>query len=104
LTNYFLKFYKDARKENGDKYEPSSFLRRSYRSTYLKMKSFLLPSGPCHKKKEPCSEWFGNKPNATRELTKEEQQKLFETGQFGDHDPLVLQRTLRWCLSLDFGF
>ena len=32
------------------------------------------------------------------------EQKLFETGQFSDHDPLVLQRTRWWCLSLHFGF
>ncbi|KAL9988017.1 hypothetical protein ACROYT_G002414 [Oculina patagonica] len=46
----------------------------------------------------------GNKPNAARELTVEEQDNLFESGQFGDHDPLVLQRTLWWFLSLHFGF
>ena len=39
-----------------------------------------------------------------RELTEEEQEKLFETGQFGDHNPLALQRTLWWFLSLHFGF
>ena len=46
----------------------------------------------------------GNKPNTTRELTKEEEQKLYETGQFSNHDTLVLQRTLWWFLSLHFGF
>ena len=47
---------------------------------------------------------FGNKPNATRELTEEEQEKVFKTRQLGDHDPLVLQRTLWWFLSSHFGF
>ena len=56
------------------------------------------------KRKSLVQNGFGNKPNATRELTEEEQEKLFETGQFGDHDPLVLQRTLWWFLSLHFGF
>ena len=42
--------------------------------------------------------------SATRELTEEEQEKLFETGQVGYHDPLTLQRTLWWFLSLHFGF
>ena len=36
----------------------------------------------------------GNKPNACRELTNEEQETLFETGDFGCHNPEALQRTL----------
>ena len=46
----------------------------------------------------------GNKPNATRELTDEEEEKLFESGEFGDKDQLTLQRTLWWYLSMNFGF
>ena len=38
------------------------------------------------KRKSLLQSGFGNKPNATRELTEEEQEKLFETRQFGDHD------------------
>ena len=29
---------------------------------------------------------------------------MFERGEFGDHDPEVLQRTLWWLMSLHFGF
>jgi len=29
---------------------------------------------------------------------------LFETGQFGEDDPEILQRTVWWVLSLHFGF
>ena len=44
------------------------------------------------------------KPNASREWTDEEEAKLFETGEFGNHNPLALQRTLWWFLSMQFGF
>ena len=37
------------------------------------------------KRKSLFQSGFGNEPNATRELTEEEQEKLFETRQFGDH-------------------
>ena len=37
------------------------------------------------KRKSLFQSGFGNEPNATRELTEEEQEKLFETMQFDDH-------------------
>ena len=46
----------------------------------------------------------GNRPQAARELTEDEEDLLFETGQFGEDDPEVLQRTVWWVLSLHFGF
>ena len=49
----------------------------------------------------------GNRPRAARELTDEEEDLLhllFTTGEFGDHNPEALQRTVRWLLSLQFGF
>jgi len=45
----------------------------------------------------------GNRPQAARELTEDEEDLLFETGQFGEDDPEVLQRTVWWVLSLHFG-
>ena len=56
------------------------------------------------KRKSLVKEGRGNKPNASRELTDEEEAKLFETGEFGNHNPLALQRTLWWFLSIQFGF
>ena len=47
---------------------------------------------------------LGNKPNATRELEENEVDKMFSQGFFGEHDPLVLQRTVGWLLSLHFGW
>jgi len=46
----------------------------------------------------------GNKPNACRELTTEEGEKLFESGEFGCHYPEALQCTLWWFFSLPFRF
>ena len=46
----------------------------------------------------------GNRPQAARELTEDEEDLLFQTSQFGEDDPEVLQRTVWWVLSLHFGF
>lgn len=56
------------------------------------------------KRKSLVKEGRGNKLNASRELTDGEEAKLFETGEFGNHHPLALQRTLWWFLSMQFGF
>ena len=116
LDKLLSKFFKDVKKENGEEYEPSSLtsFQRSFQRYFSEKK---LPFNifedeefsRCRqvlaaKRKSLVQSGRGNKPNATRELTEEEEQKLFETGQFGDHDPLVLQRTLWWFLSLHFGF
>ena len=45
----------------------------------------------------------GNHPNTTRSLTKEED-KLFQSGAYGAKNPVALQRTVWWILSLHFGF
>ena len=46
----------------------------------------------------------GNRPQAARELTEDEEDLLSQTSQFGEDDPEVLQRTVWWLLSLHFGF
>ena len=46
----------------------------------------------------------GNRPNATRSLTDEEEDKLFKSDQFGVSTPEALQRAMWWFLSLHFGF
>ena len=46
----------------------------------------------------------GNRPQAACELTEDEEDLLFQNGQFGEDDPEVLQRTVWWMLSLHFGF
>jgi len=46
----------------------------------------------------------GNRPNACRELTMEEEEKLFESSEFGCHNPEGLTCTLWWFFFLHFGF
>ena len=46
----------------------------------------------------------GNRPQAARELTHEQEDKLFRLDKFGASNPVALQRTVFWLLSLHFGF
>ena len=46
----------------------------------------------------------GNRPQAARELTEDEEDLFFQTSQFGEDDPEVLQRTVWWLPSFHFGF
>ena len=45
----------------------------------------------------------GNKPQAATAL-EDEEDALFEIGEFGDSNPVSLRRTVWWLLSLHFGF
>ena len=86
---------------------PSPVFKRTSSATLLS-KNYLLTSSKrsvlAAKRKSLVKEGHGNKPNASRELTDGEEAKLFETGEFGNHHPLALQRTLWWFLSMQFGF
>ena len=44
----------------------------------------------------------GNKPQAAQAI--DEDEALFEAGEFGYSNPVALQRTVWWFLSLHFGF
>ncbi len=46
----------------------------------------------------------GSRPQAARELTKDEEDCLFKKCLFGDDEPEVLQRTVWYVPSLYFGF
>lgn len=56
------------------------------------------------KRKNLVTQGHGDKPTACRKLTTEEEEKSFESGKFGCHNPKGLQRTLWWFFSLNFGF
>ena len=45
----------------------------------------------------------GNKPQATTALKDKDEDALFEIGEFRDSNPVSLQRTVWWPLSLHFG-
>ena len=45
-----------------------------------------------------------NKLQAAQAVDENEEDALFEEGEFGDSNPVALQRTVWWFLSLHFGF
>lgn len=58
------------------------------------------------KRKNHIVQGKGDRPNATRSLTEEEEkkEKPFQRGAFGAENLLALQRTMWWILSLYFAF
>ena len=115
LDHLLGKFFKAVRKINGEEYEPITLtgLQRS-------IQRFLSDSGSKMnilddefafsrkvleaKRKNLVVQGKDNRPNATRSLTEEEEEKLFQSGAFGAENPVALQRTMWWILSLHFGF
>ena len=116
LDHLLGKFFKDVRKVSGDEYEPSTLtgLQRSIQTflsdsgskmNILKDDEFAFSRKVLEaKRKNLVVQGKGNRPNATRSLTKEEEDKLFQSGAFGAENPVALQRTIWWILSLHFGF
>ena len=117
LNILLCRFFMDVRKKDGEVYEPvtlTSFQRSIQR--YLNDRNStvnILKDQQFSKCREVLSarkrdlvvnNAKGNRPQAARELTEAEEDLLFKTGQFGEHEPEVLQRTVWWVLSLQFGF
>ena len=115
LSNFFL----NARKKNGEEYEPatvSSFQRSIQR--YLSEKKYpfnILKDNEFEKSRKVLAakrkslvheHGEGNKPQAAQAIDEDEDEEdiLFEAGEFGDSNPVALQRTVWWFLSLNFGF
>ena len=99
LDKLLGKFFKDVRKQNGGEYEPDSLssFQRSIQRRLKELKlsfNILKDEEFCRsievlaaKRKNLVKQGRGNKPNACRELTSEEEEKLFESGAFGCHNP-----------------
>ena len=116
LDKLLGKIFKDVRKQNGAEYEPDSLssFQRSIQCRLKELKlsfNILKDEEFCRsrevlaaKRKNLVKQGRGNKPNPCRELTSEEEEKSFESGAFGFHNPEALQRTLWWFFSLHFGF
>ena len=118
LDHLLSKFCLNARKKNGEEYEPakvSSFQRSIQR--YLSEKKYpfnlfnysrtMSSKNPEKSLQRSESHLFtstakGNKPQAAQAI--DEDEALFEAGEFGDSNPVALQRTVWWFLSLHFGF
>ena len=106
LDHLLAKFFKDVCKINGDEYEPdtlSGFQRSIQRFlsdgkspfNILVQKEFQMSRKVLAAKRKSLVQKTGkgNKPNATRSLTDEED-KLFKSGQFGVSSPEPLQRAM----------
>lgn len=116
LDKLLSQLFKDIRKKNGGDYEPdtvSSFQKSIQRHiNEQKLPINILKDNAFSRSREVLSarrknlvkKGLGSKPNATRELSDEEEARLFESGEFGHHNPSALQRTLWWFLSIHFGF
>ena len=117
LDHLLAKFFKDVRKINGEEYEPdtiSGFQRNIQRFlTDSQSRYNILIDREFEKSRQVLAAkrknlvneaGKGNKPNATRVLTEDEVEKLFESEQFGCSSPEVLQITIWWFFGLHFGF
>ncbi|KAK3749120.1 hypothetical protein QZH41_004667 [Actinostola sp. cb2023] len=117
LNLLLCSFFKTVAKKNGDQYEPgtlTSFQRSIQRylntqgskANILKGDEFKLSREVLASKRKELVVKYGkgNRPQASRQVLDEEEDKLFATGELGDSNPQVLQRTVWWLLSLHFGF
>lgn len=116
LDKLLSKFFKNIRKKNGEEYEPdslSSFQKSIQRRIgELKLPYNILTDDAfsrsrevlASKRKNLVKQGRGGKPNASRELTDGDVNKLYEANVFGNKDPLTLQRTIWWFLSMHYGF
>ena len=117
LDHLLSKFFLNARKKNGEEYEPatvSSFQRSIQR--YLSEKKYpfnILKDNEFEKSRKVLAakrkslvheHGKGNKLQAAQAIDEDEEDALFEAGEFGDSKPVALQRTVWWFLSLHFGF
>lgn len=117
LNILISRFFMEAKKKDGGSYEPtslSSFQRSLQRylndknskinilkdQEFQKSREVLLSK----KKQLVVEDAKGNRPQAAKELTEAEEDLLFRSGEFGDHNPDALQRTIWWLLALHFGF
>ena len=104
------------KKENGEDYEPSSVV-----AYYGHIKRKLEQSGYAHnigndaqfklsrkvlsgKKKNLKASGKGNKPNRAEALSKDDEEKLYVTGQFDFEDPEGLQNFVWFSFTKGFGF
>ena len=117
LDHFLSKFFLNAHKKNREEYEPatvSSFQRSIQR--YLSEKKYafnILKDNEFDKSRKVLAAKLkslvhergkGNKPQAAQAIREDEDDALFEAGEFGDSNPVALQRTVWWFLSLHFGF
>ena len=102
LDHLLEKFFEDVRKINGEEYEPSTLTRlqtsiqrflfdSGSKMNILKDDEFAFSRKVLEAKcKNLVVQGKGNRPNATRSLTEEEEEeKLFQSGAFGGFSPCI---------------
>ena len=108
-------FFKDITKKDGQPYEPDSLtsFHRSF-NRYLSHKGTKLDlisdrafaqsrATLAARRKQLRTIGKGHKPNASKSISMLEENKLFESGQFGDHNPEALIRTVWYFFTLHMG-
>ena len=105
-------FFKDITKTNGENYEPDTLtgIHRSL-NRYLHQKGSTIDIIAdrafqtsritlAARRKQLRSQGMGQKPNASKSITMDEENLLFENGQLGEHSPEALIRTVWYFLTL----
>ena len=113
LNEKFRTFLLSVRKKDGSEYEPTTlrgFLCSLDRYLRQKNSNLNVNSGPqfakCRevlKAKQLKGLGYGNKPNASDELTDEDINKLFDCSLLGVHSPLALVNFLHLTFSMSLG-
>ena len=75
-------------------------MRKNIHLTYSRTMSSKNPEKSLQRSE---SHLFKNKQTA-QAIDEDEEDALFKAGEFGDSNPVALQRTVWWFLSLHFGF
>ena len=107
-------FFAGIKKKNGKEYEPSSLCNmqsaidrylkeKGYQESILKSRVFESSRAVLEGKARLLREkGMGKKPNKAESLTSEEEETLWECGQFGSHSPKAIINTLWWTITQHF--
>ena len=115
LEKVLQNFYAEARKANGDEYEPNSLAsmqagidrylkENNYHVSIIRDRVFstsrAVLEGKCKNLREHGK---GKRPNKSNSLSESEVNILWECGQLGTHSPMSLIDTIWWLFTLHFG-
>ena len=115
MNAYLCEFFMRLNKEDGTPFEPST-----YKGMRHSIERHLKEIGyPEHDLNSPCYEKLrstinakgaiakaagkGNRPNRAMPLTSEDEDRMWESGAFGDLSPKALLRALWWGFTTGFG-
>ena len=117
LDHLLCKFFMNIHKKNGQEYEPDSvsgfqrsieryLSKKGCSVNILKDKDFERSRKVAAARRKSLIHEHGksNELQAAAALEDEEEDALFEIGEFGDSNQVSLQRTVWWLLSLHSGF